>query len=58
MMPNDEHKLEGDAVVESLVQIGEVVLDDELWVVDVDDRQSKVVDDECFHRNLVELVVD
>ena len=30
MMPNDEHKLEGDAVVERLVQIEEVVLDGEL----------------------------
>ena len=38
MMPNDEHKLEGDAVVERLVQVEEVVLDDELWVVDVDDK--------------------
>ena len=28
MMPNDEHILEGDAVVERLVQVEEVVLDD------------------------------
>ena len=30
MIPNDEHILEGDAVVERLVQIEEVVLDDGL----------------------------
>ena len=30
MMLNDEHKLEGDAVVERLVQVEEVVPDDEL----------------------------
>ena len=30
MMPNGEHKLEGDAVVERLVQVEEVVLDDGL----------------------------
>ena len=58
MMPNDEHKLEGDAVVERLVHVGDIVLDDELWVVDVDDRQSKVVEDECLYGNIVELVVD
>ena len=29
-MPNDEHIFEGDAVVERLIQIEEVVFDDEL----------------------------
>ena len=30
MMPNDEHKLEGDAVVERLMQVEDVVLDADL----------------------------
>ena len=57
-MPNDDHILEGDAVVQRLIQVEDVVCEDELSVVCIDDNLDVVVDVGWFHIGHVELVIE